>query len=76
VRQRGDRGAAHAGDVEPDDVDPGIQRIDQRLQHLEAGSDAAAHENRCSGAVPGADVDPQLLVADRHEPGGGIRRLG
>ena len=33
--QRADRGAADAGHVEPDDLDAGIEGIDERLQHLE-----------------------------------------
>jgi hypothetical protein len=47
--------------------------IDEGLQQLETGFDATAHPQRCSGAVPGSGVDPQRLVADRHQPGDGFR---
>ena len=76
VGQRADRGAADAGGVEPDDVDAGIQGINQWLQQFEAGSDAAAHDQRCSGAVAGSNVYPQPLVADHHLPVAGFPVIG
>ena len=46
------RRAAHARDVEPDHRPPRVQRVDERLQHLQARADAVHQQQRRHGTRP------------------------
>ena len=66
--------AAHAGDVEADHLDRAVESVDERLQQLQAGPDAAGEHQRGAGAVAGTDGHAQLLAADGHGPQGPFHR--
>src|SRR5205085_8192867 len=74
VRARRLRGAADAGRVEPDHVDAGVEFPDERLEYIEADTDAVDQQQRGPGRAsgPGAYRDPKQLAAD----GDGARLSG
>jgi hypothetical protein len=49
----GQRGAAHAGDVEADHLDRRVERIDERLEDLQAGADTIGQQQRRPVPVEG-----------------------
>ena len=53
VGQAGQRRAADSRDVETDDLDGGIERVDERLEQLQAGADAVDQQQRRPPAGPG-----------------------
>ncbi len=59
------RAAPGAGGRRPaDHGQGGIERVHERLQHLEAGADAVDQEQRNSVVIPGPYRDAYLLTAD------------
>jgi hypothetical protein len=65
VRQHRPRRPTHARDVEADHLPPRVQRIDEGLQHLQAGADPVHQQQRRQRAVTRAHADPQRPPADR-----------
>jgi hypothetical protein len=59
VGQAGQRRAADSRDVETDDLEGGIERVDERLQQLQAGADAVDQQQRRPPAGSRPDVDAQ-----------------
>ena len=75
IREHRRRGPAQARHVEPDDGPLPIQRVDERLQHLQAGAEPVAHQQRLPRRVPLPHRDPQDAAADdRH--GDALARAG
>ena len=68
VRKRRRRGSADAGHVEPDDGPPPVQRVDERLEHLQGGADAVAQQQRRPVRVPVPHCDSQDAPADAQGP--------
>jgi hypothetical protein len=52
------------GDIEADHGQGGIERVHERLQHLEAGADAVDQEQRNSIVIPGPYRDAYPLTVD------------
>jgi len=74
-RQRGQvigdgrgRRAADARHVEPDDRPLRIERVDKRLEQLQAGPDAVTQQQRRPACGPLPDRDAQGPAADRQDP--------
>ena len=71
VRQQRRRRSADPGDVEANHLEVGIERIDERLQHLEARADPATHHERWPAGVTRSYVDAQpvpVVLGERSVP--------
>ena len=62
------RRAADARHVEPDDFPPRIERVDERLEQLQARADAVAQQQRRPARGPLPHRDPQGTAADPQDP--------
>ena len=58
------RRAAGPRDIEADHGQGGIERVHERLQHLETGANAVDQEQRNCVVIPGPYCDAYLLTAD------------
>jgi len=67
-------GPADARHVEPDDFSLGVERVDERLQQLEAGADAVAQHKWRPLAVPASHRDPQAPATGHQRADGRTRR--
>ncbi len=67
-------GPADARHVEPDDFSLGAERVDERLQQLEAGADAIAQHQRRPLGVPASHRDPQAPATGHQRAGGRTQR--
>ena len=67
-------GPADARHVEPDDFSLGVERMDERLQQLEARPDAVAQHKWRPLGVPASHRDSQAPAAGHQHAGGRTRR--
>ena len=67
---RGGRGeATDAGDVEGDDPDGWVERVDERREEFETDADPVAQQERGPIRRPPAAPDPEVLTPDRDRLG-------